>query len=157
MDSSMPGGALLCPETKILREGNVNMMDETTIKQLNEAEQMAYFRADICLASPESYTLEEKRQICEDMVSTFKAIENAMCADFEQMPPELRSRLLAILCEADAENAQCLGRSRRRRESHLQRVVNDEVMFIAHRFLDECLWAIFLCSAFGFMIQYPHN
>ena len=102
----MPEGAFLCPETKILREGNVNMMDETTIKQLSEAEEMAYFRADICLATPESYTLEEKRQICEDTVATSKAVEDAMRADFEQMPPELRSRLLAMLCEADAENVQ---------------------------------------------------
>jgi len=60
MDSSMPGGDVSALTDKILREGNVNMMDEATVKQLNEAEQMSYFRADICLASPESYTLEEK-------------------------------------------------------------------------------------------------
>ena len=43
------------------------MMNEAAMKQLQQDEDMAYFRANLCLYSPESYTLEEKRQICEDI------------------------------------------------------------------------------------------
>lgn len=54
---------------------------------------MAYFRADLCLSSPESYSLEEKKDICNGMMSTSKATPDAMRADFESMSPELRSKL----------------------------------------------------------------
>lgn len=30
---------------------------------------MAYFRADLCLYSPESYSLDEKKEIFNDMMS----------------------------------------------------------------------------------------
>ena len=55
-------------------------------------------RADLCLYSPESYSLEEKKQICNDMMSTSSAILDAMREDFEGYPPELRARLLDALC-----------------------------------------------------------
>ena len=64
---------------------------------------MAYFRADLCLYSPESYCLEEKRDICNDMMSTSKAILDAMRADFEQLPAEARSKLLDMLCQSGVE------------------------------------------------------
>lgn len=44
---------------------------------------MAYFKADLCFYSPESYSLEEKKEICNDMISTSKAMLDAMRADFE--------------------------------------------------------------------------
>ena len=50
------------------------MMNDNTWTELQQAEDMAYFRADLCLYSPESYTLEEKRDICNDMMSTSKAM-----------------------------------------------------------------------------------
>ena len=33
---------------------------------LQQAEDMAYFKADFCCYSPESYSLEEKKEICND-------------------------------------------------------------------------------------------
>ncbi len=33
---------------------------------LAQAEDFAYFRGDLCLSSPESYSLEEKKEICDD-------------------------------------------------------------------------------------------
>lgn len=65
---------------------------------------MAYFRADLCLYSPESYTLEEKRDICNEMMGSSKAILDAMRADFEQLPPEARSKLLDMLCQSEVES-----------------------------------------------------
>ena len=54
---------------------------------------MAYFRADLCLYSPESYSLEEKKEICNDMRSTSKAVLDATREDFEQLPPDARARI----------------------------------------------------------------
>lgn len=73
---------------------------------LQQAEDMAYFKADLCRYSPESYSLEEKREICNEMVSTSKAVLNAMRADFEQLPPELRSKLLDMLCLSGVESPE---------------------------------------------------
>ena len=36
-------------------------MNEAKMTELTQAEDMAYFRADLCIYSPESYSLEEKR------------------------------------------------------------------------------------------------
>ena len=65
------------------------MMNEEKWEELKQEEEMAYFRADICLYSPESYSLEEKKQICNDMMSTSKAVLDAMREDFERKCKEL--------------------------------------------------------------------
>lgn len=74
--------------------------------ELAQAEDMAYFKADICLYSPESYTLEEKRDICNEMISTSKAMLDAMRADFETYPPAIRSKLLDMLCQSGIESPE---------------------------------------------------
>lgn len=76
------------------------------MQELAQAEDMAYFKADLCLYSPESYTLEEKRNICNEMISTSGAILDAMRADFEQLPPEARAKLLAMLCQSGTGSPQ---------------------------------------------------
>lgn len=50
---------------------NASNADWTALQQ---AEDMAYFRADLCCYTSESYSLEEKKEICNEMVSTSKAI-----------------------------------------------------------------------------------
>ena len=74
--------------------------------ELAQAEDMAYFKADICLYSPESYTLEEKSDICNEMISTSKAMLDAMRADFETYPPAIRSKLLDMLCQSGIESPE---------------------------------------------------
>ena len=59
------------------------MMNEAKMNELAQTEDMAYFRADLCLYSPESYSLEEKKEICNDMMSTSKAVLDAMREDFQ--------------------------------------------------------------------------
>lgn len=81
-------------------------MNEAKMIELTQAEEMAYFRADLCLYSPESYTLEEKKEICNDMMATSKAVLDAMREDFQQMPPELRSKLLDMLCQSGVQDPQ---------------------------------------------------
>ena len=73
---------------------------------LQQAEDMAYFKGDLCCYSPESYTLEEKKEICNDMMTTSKALLDAMRADFEQLPPEFRSKLLGMLCQSKVESPE---------------------------------------------------
>jgi len=67
---------------------------------------MAYFKADLCCYSPESYTLDEKRDICNEMISTSKAVLDAMRADIELLPPEARSKLLDMLCQSGVESPE---------------------------------------------------
>lgn len=76
------------------------------VQKLIEDEAMAYFRADVCLGSPESFSLDEKREICEQMESTSKAIEDAMKADFESLPSEFQVRLLDMLCSSGCESEE---------------------------------------------------
>ena len=77
---------------------------------LQQAEDMAYFKADLCCYSPESYSLEEKKEICNEMVSTSKAMLDAMRADFE-LPTEARSKLFDMLCRSGVESPEWCGTS----------------------------------------------
>ena len=74
------------------------MMNQSQVNQLCEDNELAFFRADVCLSPPQSFTLEEKARICEDMDATNKAIEDAIRADFEALPPEFQGKLLDMLC-----------------------------------------------------------
>jgi len=82
---------------------NASNTDWTALQQ---AEDMAYFKADLCCYSPDSYTLEEKREICNDMISTSKAVLDAMRTDFEQLPADARSKLLDMLCQSGVESPE---------------------------------------------------
>lgn len=82
------------------------MMNEAKMNELTQAEDMAYFRADLCCYSPESYTLEEKKEICNDMMATSKAVLDAMREDFGQLPPDARAKLLDMLCASGVESPQ---------------------------------------------------
>ena len=75
-------------------------MNESQMRKLQEDNDMAFFRADMCLESPGSFTVEETARICDEMISTNKAIEDAMRDDFESLAPELRAALLDLLCDS---------------------------------------------------------
>ncbi len=80
------------------------MMTDEQWDALREEHEIAYLRADICLGSPQSYSLEEKKQICADMEASTEAIDAAMRADFESLPPEFRVKLLDMLCASGCES-----------------------------------------------------
>lgn len=82
------------------------MINEAKMNELTQAEDMAYFRADLCCYLPESYTLEEKKEICNDMMSTSKAVLDAMREDFEQLLRDARAKLLDMLCASGVESPQ---------------------------------------------------
>ncbi len=81
---------------------------DTDWTALQQAEDMAYFKADLRCYSPESCSLEKKKEeeVCNDMISTSKAMLDAMRADFEQMPPEARSKLLDMLRQSGVESPE---------------------------------------------------
>ena len=80
------------------------MMTDEQWDALREEHEIAYLRADICLDSPQSYSLEEKKQICADMQASTAEIDAAMKADFESLPPEFRVKLLDMLCASGVES-----------------------------------------------------
>ena len=47
------------------------MINEAEMTELTQAEDMTYFRADLCCYSPESYSLEEKKEICAEVSHFF--------------------------------------------------------------------------------------
>lgn len=82
------------------------MMTNDQWQELAEEHEMAYFRADVCLGSPQSFNLEEKKQICADMEASTKAVDAAMRADFWSLPAEARDRLLDLLGASNCETRQ---------------------------------------------------
>jgi len=73
------------------------MTTNTDWNELAERHEMAYFKADICLGSPQSYTLEEKKAIREEMDASTKAVDAALKRDFESLPPEAQDMLIDML------------------------------------------------------------
>mgnify|MGYP006916174297 CR=1 FL=1 len=65
----------------VAKKGRPNMTNDTRWEELRQAEAMAYFKADICLYSPESYSLDEKKTIRNDMMATSKAMLDAVRED----------------------------------------------------------------------------
>ena len=79
-------------------------MTNTDWTALQQAEDMAYFRAEACLFSPESYSLEEKKAICDGIDESNELIEAALKADFESLPPFAQGKMLDLLKQAGPDN-----------------------------------------------------
>ena len=77
---------------------------DSKFNELNEKHEMAFFRADVCLGSPQSFTLDEKREICEQIDASNAEIDAAMRADFQSLPPEGQARMLDLLEKADPDH-----------------------------------------------------
>ena len=74
--------------------------------KLMEEHEIAYLRGDLATSSPQSYTLDEKRQICEQMEASTADIDAALRADFWSMPADARSRMLDLLGTSGCETRQ---------------------------------------------------
>lgn len=66
----------------------------TDRKALEDAEDNAHFMAELMDISPESFTLEEKKQILHDMIARPSAIENAMRDEFAELDEVTQTRLI---------------------------------------------------------------
>lgn len=69
----------------------------TDWQTLEEAEDHAYFMAELVDISPESFTLEEKRKILDGMLEASSAIENRMRGNFAELDEVTQTRLLDSL------------------------------------------------------------
>ena len=63
-------------------------------QELCMAEELAYFKGDMVLDSPESYTAEEMWGVVMEMLETTIAVQDAMHYDFMSHTPEERQALL---------------------------------------------------------------
>ena len=71
---------------------------------LVEEHEMAYFRGELATSSPESYSIEEMREISEAMDESTAKVEAAMRDDFNALPPQAQARMLELLAGADPGN-----------------------------------------------------
>ena len=69
-----------------------------------EEHKMAYFRGELAVSSPESYSIEEMRTISEAMDESTSKAEAAMRDDFNALPPQAQARMLELLAGADPGN-----------------------------------------------------
>lgn len=65
---------------------------------------MAYFRGELATSSPESYSIEEMREISEAMDESTAKAEAAMRNDFAALPPQAQALMLELLAGADPGN-----------------------------------------------------
>ena len=79
------------------------MMTNEQWQELAQEHELAFFRADVCLGSPQSFSLEEKKQICEDTDASTKAVNAALRADYWSLPAEAREKLPNMLGESGCE------------------------------------------------------
>ncbi|MCR8908646.1 hypothetical protein NW198_08470 [Thermophilibacter sp. ET337] len=73
------------------------MLSNTEWAALEEAEDHAYFMAELMEISPESFTLEEKKRILHDMIASSSAIENALRDEFAELDEVSQTRLIDAL------------------------------------------------------------
>ncbi len=59
---------------------------------------IAYLRGDLATSSPQSYTLEETKEISAGMFESTAEVDAAIKASFEALPPEAQGMLLDMLC-----------------------------------------------------------
>ena len=71
---------------------------------LVEEHEMAYFRGELATSSPESYSIDEMREISEAMDESTAKAEAAMRADFQSMPVHAQAAMLNLLEKADPGN-----------------------------------------------------
>ena len=74
--------------------------------RLKQDREIAFLRGDLATSSPESYTLDEMREISEAMDSSTAEVEEALRADFNAMSPRAQCEMLDMICKADPANAQ---------------------------------------------------
>jgi hypothetical protein len=70
---------------------------ELPVREAFENQEVARFRAQMCLDDWDGYTLEEKRKIIEDMESTNKEAMDAMYRELMALPQKERERAIEFL------------------------------------------------------------
>ena len=83
---------------------NTTMIPDAKWQDLYERNEMAYFRGELAISSPQSYTIDEMREISDGMDAATAEAEAAMRADFQSMPVHAQAAMLDLLEKADPGN-----------------------------------------------------
>lgn len=87
-------GARLKP---INTETEEPMMSEKELKKMMELEDYAHFRAELVEISPQSFDIDELREILDDMIRSKVAMENDMRDSFAELGEVEQTKLLDSL------------------------------------------------------------
>ena len=74
--------------------------------RLRQEHEIAFLRGDLATSSPESYTIDDMREISEAMNASTAEVEAALRVDFNAMTPEAQGRMIELLEEVDPENIE---------------------------------------------------
>ena len=74
--------------------------------RMMEEREIAYLRGDLATSLPQSYTLDEIREISAGMEASTTGVEAAMRADFNSMPRFAQERMLELLGTSDYETRE---------------------------------------------------
>ena len=80
------------------------MRTEAEWNAIMEEHELAYLRGDIATSSPESYSIEEMREISAGMDESTAKVDATIREDFNALPPEAQARMLELLAGADPGN-----------------------------------------------------
>lgn len=78
----------------------------TDWKALEDAEDHAYFMAELMEISPESFSIEEKKQILCELIASKAAIENAMRDEFSKLDEVTQTVLIDELAAEGPEDRE---------------------------------------------------
>ena len=87
-------GARLKP---INTETEEPMMSEKELKEMMELEDYVHFRAELVEISPQSFDIDELREILDDMIRSKVAMENDMRDSFAELGEVEQTKLLDSL------------------------------------------------------------
>lgn len=83
---------------------------ESTITNIHAEQELALLRADLATSSPQSYSIDEMRDISKDLDAKTEALDYAVREDFKSWPPEAQAKMRQMLAEMDTESARVLER-----------------------------------------------
>ncbi len=73
------------------------MLSEKELKEMMELEDYAHFRAELVEISPQSFNIDELREILDDMIRSKVAMENDMRDSFAELGEVEQTKLLDSL------------------------------------------------------------
>ena len=82
----------------------MEMATDSAWNDIQEKHEMAYFRGQLATEFPESYTVEEMKEISDGMSASTAEVDAMLRADFESMPPTAQDKMLDLLRQADLDN-----------------------------------------------------
>ena len=95
----------MAPETQIT-PASTKADSEIDWERLQADHAIAYLRGDLATSSPESYTIEEMKEISDGMFESTAKVEAAIRADFAAMPRFAQERMLELLGTSDCETRE---------------------------------------------------